>query len=604
MDPLESHVTVETPEQVSLTFSIAGIGSRSAAAMIDGAIILVAVFLLWTVGGGALLSAVRKVDTSMLQSEKMLSWAYSILILLTFGVVFGYNILLEGLMDGQTIGKRILRLRVVKDGGLPITLSESAIRNVLRFIDYLPGVMPIVGGLSIIISRSGKRLGDIVAGTIVVKELRTDVLVASHAHVTSTVEARKSGAKPSAKLTDKEFSFLELYINRRSSLSENIRQQYISDITTRFKDKLDTKAFSDAAAIVHLYENEREARYSGVSVRSDDNSIRESLAIVASKAHRWTEFSTQLDGVKKKGLANLNGEEVSKFADNYRAVSNDLAQLQTASRGKTSNSVYYLSRLVASAHSILYRQKKQTFSAVINFIVADIPKEIRRSWLPVLLAMSMFMVPAAATYVLILQKPERADRFVGIGMKLRAEEGIKRKKEGKGYIEVGSFSQPILASGVITNNIRVSAMAFASGITAGIGTALVLITNGVSISSSVAYYHTKDILDLILLFIAPHGVLELFAVFLTGGGGFLIAAAILFPKHRSRKQAFIENGKRAVTLLAGAVLLMFIAGVIEGNVSPRVWPVQWKTWFSIATAVFLIGYIMIDKRITIEDRDP
>src|SRR5690606_37205901 len=100
---------------------------------------------------------------------------------------------------------------------------------------------------------------------------------------------------------------------------------------------------------------------------------------------------------------------------------------QTASRGKVSNSIYNVSRLVASAHSILYRQKKQTFAAMLNFVIADIPREIRRSWLPVMLATCLFLIPAAATYVLVLQKPERADRFIGIGMKLRAEEGKKRK---------------------------------------------------------------------------------------------------------------------------------------------------------------------------------
>jgi uncharacterized membrane protein SpoIIM required for sporulation len=149
-----------------------------------------------------------------------------------------------------------------------------------------------------------------------------------------------------------------------------------------------------------------------------------------------------------------------------------------------------------------------------------------------------------------------------------------------------------MASQIIANNVQVTFGAFAFGITAGIGTVLLLVMNGVSFGGVLGLYQSKGILRLIVAFVAPHGVLELTAVCIAGGAGFLLAAALLMPGRRTRKRALIENGQRAIRLVAAATVLLLVAGTLEGFVSPiPSWPLSAKLAVSAVTVVLLVLYL-------------
>ncbi len=138
----------------------------------------------------------------------------------------------------------------------------------------------------------------------------------------------------------------------------------------------------------------------------------------------------------------------------------------------------------------------------------------------------------------------------------RAEEGVRRARERKGYIPDPEIFRPTMASQIIANNVQVTFGAFAFGITAGIGTVLLLVMNGVSLGGVLGLYQSKGIVTLIIAFVAPHGVLELTAVCIAGGAGFLLAAALLLPGRRTRRRALVENGRRAIRLVAAATVLL------------------------------------------------
>jgi uncharacterized membrane protein SpoIIM required for sporulation len=105
-------------------------------------------------------------------------------------------------------------------------------------------------------------------------------------------------------------------------------------------------------------------------------------------------------------------------------------------------------------------------------------------------------------------------------------------------------------------------------------------------------YQSKGIAKLLLAFVAPHGVLELTAVCIAGGAGFLLAAALLLPGRRTRKRALVENGQRAIRLVAAATVLLLVAGTLEGFVSPiPSWPLNAKFAVSAATLVLLVLYL-------------
>src|SRR5204863_9498045 len=176
--------------------------------------------------------------------------------------------------------------------------------------------------------------------------------------------------------------------------------------------------------------------------------------------------------------------------------------------------------------------------------------------------------PAAIAYTAVVRDPSVAPTFIPTGMLDRAEAGVERAKRGDGYIEDPQVFRPVMASSIIANNVQVTIAAFAFGVTAGIGTLLLLLFNGVSLGGVFGLYASKGILSLLLAFVAPHGVLELSAICIAGGGGLLLAAGMLMPGDRTRREALVENGRRAIKLIGGSTVLLVIAGTIEGLVSP------------------------------------
>jgi uncharacterized membrane protein SpoIIM required for sporulation len=163
---------------------------------------------------------------------------------------------------------------------------------------------------------------------------------------------------------------------------------------------------------------------------------------------------------------------------------------------------------------------------------------------------------------------------------------------GEGYIDDPQLFRPVMASGIIANNVQVTFGAFAGGITAGALTLYMLVMNGVSLGSAFGLYANKGIVRLLIAFIAPHGVLELFAICVAGGAAFLIAAGLLLPGNRSRRSALVENGRRAIRLIGVSTLLLVVAGTLEGLVSPiEWWPIEGKLAVSGTTLVLLVVYL-------------
>jgi hypothetical protein len=138
-------------------------------------------------------------------------------------------------------------------------------------------------------------------------------------------------------------------------------------------------------------------------------------------------------------------------------------------------------------------------------------------------------------------------------------------------------------------------------VTAGLLTVLMLVMNGVSMGSVVGLYASKGILPLLVAFVAPHGVLELFAICVAGGGAFLIAAGMLLPGARPRRRAIVENGQRAIRLIGVSTLLLIVAGTLEGFVSPIAWwPIEGKLAVSGTTLVLLVAYLRGGRAVRVE----
>ncbi|MEP6834857.1 MAG: stage II sporulation protein M [Gemmatimonas sp.] len=584
--PLAQTVDVETPELTVLSYTIAGVGSRASAAMLDYLFCVVAFIALIII----ILQFASRNDLGLTQDASA-AWAIAVIGLFQFAVLWLYYVIFEALLDGQTPGKRIMNLRVVRDGGLAVNFEASAIRNLVRIIDMQPVFLYAIGMLSTVANARGKRLGDMAAGTLVVKEgVISQPMVAQAPRRASQSDVLTI----TARLTEDQYELLDRFVQRRMSFEPARRNELASNLAGRLKDVLDgEETGTPLTALVRLHDDEQAARARGLASRHDRGAARERHAIVAINAPRWAAFAKRLTSVQGRGLRSLNETEVREFVQEYRELTSDLARLRTATRGTEPAELFYLNRLVASAHSLLYRRQTVTLRRVVQFLFVDVPAEVRASVVPIGLAAALLFVPVLVTAIAVVRKPDLATQLLPPSMMQRADSGVIRSKSGNNdYIQDPQVLRPLMASRIITNNVQVVFMSFALGITAGILTVWLLITNGISIGAVVGLYLSKGIGHLVFGFMAAHGVLELSAIVFAGGGGFLLAAGMIVPGERTRRLALVENGKRAVRLVTGSAFLLVFAGSLEGFVSPNAnIPIEAKFAISAASAVMLALYL-------------
>lgn len=582
--PLEQTVDVETPELVLVTYSIAGVGSRVLAALTDLAICVGMLLLLFV----AFVALERGGAGG---SRASVGWAAAILIFAQFAVLWGYYVLYEGLMDGQTPGKRIHRLRVVREGGFSVTFGVSAVRNLLRIIDMQPVFFHLAGLGSVLLTRRGQRLGDLVAGTIVVRE-GVQMATPSTRTFASPASDTSAGRPLQTALTEDEFRVLDRFVQRWATLEPLRRAVLAGQLAERFTAAIPEAGTRAGPRLLDLHERERRARARGVSSRGETGAGRERQAIIAANAPRWNRFAILLSSAQRRGLRAIGEDGVREFVAEYRALAADLARLRTAAGGHAVDELFHLGRLVAGAHNLLYRDRGMPLRTTIRFLCADVPREIRRSAAPIALAAALLFGPALVAAVAVARTPGLAAEMLPAGMLRRAEDGVRRAREGEGYIDDPQLFRPVMASGIVANNVQVSFAAFAGGVTGGVLSALLLVTNGISLGSVVGLYVGKGIGLLLLAFVAPHGVLELSAICIAGGAGFLLAAALVVPGARTRRRALRDNGRRAVRLVGASTLLLVVAGAIEGLISPiEWWPLEGKLAVSGTTLVLLVAYL-------------
>ncbi|HEX6880026.1 MAG TPA: stage II sporulation protein M, partial [Terriglobales bacterium] len=156
--------------------------------------------------------------------------------------------------------------------------------------------------------------------------------------------------------------------------------------------------------------------------------------------------------------------------------------------------------------------------------------------------------------------------------------------------------KPVASSSIMTNNIGVAFTTFASGITGGVLTAYLIIFNGLLMGVIGGACWMSGMSLKLWSFVAPHGVLELPAIFIAGGAAFRIAEGLLFPKNLSRKDSIAVAGGEAVRLILGTIPMLFVAGLLEGFFSPSNAPVALK--FAVAGLMFslLVVYLSLPPK--------
>ena len=285
-------------------------------------------------------------------------------------------------------------------------------------------------------------------------------------------------------------------------------------------------------------------------------------------------------GTRKK----LNTDEVRVFAKLVRLTSYHLAYAKT--HFPNSDVVVYLNQLVASSQSH-FHARGGTGTQIVRYFTQTFPEAVMEAWRYWGLALGVFMAGLVFAAIFVSGDLNRLQDVVPAGM-AAGFSPYEAPDFGDGSVDV-DFS--MFTAIIMTNNVAVAINAFALGIFAGLGTVYIMALNGLMVGGLFGYFHTVGA-DMLIAYalVLPHGVLELFAIFICGGCGLMLGRGILMPGDYSRKHSLIYFAKKAAVLMPGVVVMLIIAAVIEGFFTPLAIAAEFKLVFAATTGIAFVAY--------------
>ena len=321
------------------------------------------------------------------------------------------------------------------------------------------------------------------------------------------------------------------------------------------------------------------------------------------RLHRaqWQRLDELVERAHKQKLGSLSDDELHELGILYRRAAADLARAQTRLSATHAGRelIRSLNDLVLRAHALLYSAPAPEARRAWEWVAFGFPSAFRRHWRAVALAALLLFAPSLISYLCVVANASLAPYFVPEGA---IEEVQKRAQQkiitgwGANTNYEGLLSSPAVSSYIMTNNIQVSIYALALGMTAGLGTALVLIRNGLMVGGLAGVATNADVDVLFWAVILPHGILELTAICIAGGAGLLLAKAMWSPGILPRADALKLAGIEAAQLLIGVVLMLVIAGLIEGFITPLPLGPGAKLGFAAMTGVAMAAYLAARPR--------
>jgi uncharacterized membrane protein SpoIIM required for sporulation len=303
----------------------------------------------------------------------------------------------------------------------------------------------------------------------------------------------------------------------------------------------------------------------------------------------WEQLTALLDKARG-GLSFLSAAEIQQLGRLYRQATSDLAIARRDFPRHPVND--YLNNLVARGHGEIYRSSAAPLSAIATFFTTTFPQAFRSTWPYTLASFLMFFLPAMLAFMIAYRDTESATLLVpGI------EPVIANIRDGKEWwLSINETGRAGSSALIMTNNIRVTFLAFAGGVLLGFLTLYILAQNGLLIGAVAGAAQRFDFADNLWGFIAAHGTVELSVIFIAGGAGLQLGWAIFRPGLLTRRAALVVAARRALNLLIGCVPLLVLAGIIEGFISPSSLPIAVKLMVSLGSGILLYGYLLMAGR--------
>ena len=289
-----------------------------------------------------------------------------------------------------------------------------------------------------------------------------------------------------------------------------------------------------------------------------------------------------LVSVGKAGVNSLTHSELQELSLLYRQTAADLAVVR-----QDPSSIHfarYLNQLMARAHNVIYSGRRADPWSIVRFFRQEYPRIFRRQVKYCGFAAAVFVVGALSGTALTLEDPDFELQI----LPPQLVQSIQRRQMWTHSI---LSVKPNASSKIMTNNMSVAFTAYATGILAGLGTLAEMFFNGLLLGVVAAACALAGMSLSLWSFVAPHGALELPAIFLAGGAGFRIAHGLLVPGTLPRTHSVAIAGREATSLVLGTIPLLIVAGAIEAFVSPTSLEVPLKFALASALVILLTAYL-------------
>lgn len=306
-------------------------------------------------------------------------------------------------------------------------------------------------------------------------------------------------------------------------------------------------------------------------------------AFVARRRPDWDELTGLLASQRARTLTLAQLRNLDRL---YRRAAADLAHAQ--SFYPATDAHRYLNQLCSTAYSSIYRPPRARAAAVLEFYRRGFPAAVRAEGPFIAVSALLFALGNVLGAAVVLFEPAGAELLVPDGVRGAVAAGRLWTDDLLSVMPPG-----VAASWIATNNLSVVFTTFALGITAGLGTALMLVNNGLHLGAVFAYCFREGLGWRLAGFIGAHGAVELSVIVLAGAAGLIVGHALIVPGELPRRQRLAERAQQGVRLVVGCAPFLALIGVVEGFVSPGdLFPAPLKVALGLTLGAGMWSYLL------------
>ena len=309
----------------------------------------------------------------------------------------------------------------------------------------------------------------------------------------------------------------------------------------------------------------------------------------------WARLEAMLNRAERRSASALTDDELIAMPVLYRAALSSLSVARATSLDQ--NMIDYLEALAARAYFFVYGARSSGFERVTRFFGKDWPEAARSAWRETLVSGGLTVIGTLVALAMTLRDPVWFNAFVP--GKLAQGRGPEASTEALRATLFGAHDKSGLsafATFLFTNNAGVALMAFALGFAFGVPTALLEIYNGCMLGGFLAVFISHGLGYEAGGWLAIHGVTEIYAVILAGAAGMRISRALAFPGERTRLDSLAQEGRRAAVLMAGVLVMLFCAAILEGVGRQLIQSTEVRYAIGATSGVIWLAFLYLPRR--------